>query len=104
MGNESLETSKSKSSVLSNRAVKQNPTFKDQPPDRHLGPTVLIVEDEEMCQKRIELLCNNSNQDQELRLLKANSLKEARETLTRNNPIQVLLLDKVLSWQTGDPD
>lgn len=76
----------------------------EQAADQETGPTVLIVDDEEMCRKQMSLLCSNLESDRKLEILTAGSLLEARDLINKHKPIQVMLLDKNLGWKENDPD
>ena len=70
-------------------------TYDQHPPDREVGPTVLIVDDEALAQDRLNLaLCQIEGANQ-LHILHARSLVEAIDILTKTL-VHVVLLDKNL--------
>jgi DNA-binding NtrC family response regulator len=76
--------------------MSQQPTY-DQPSDRDHGPTVLIVDDQEVWQQQLKRLCHSSKSGKASRVLVVSTLRKAAEILSTTS-VQVLLLDKNLDW------
>lgn len=70
-------------------------TYDELPPDKDLGPTVLILDDDSGSRNRMADLCEKSGM-KNLRVLFAKDILEAKSVLALQKPIHVLLLDKDL--------
>ncbi len=77
-------------------------TYDEIPSDKDRGSIVLIVDDDKGSHKRIQFLCRNKSFTKNVRFLSAFDLKEARKLLHEYKPVQVMLLDKHLSWEERD--
>jgi len=74
-------------------------TIDEDHPDRGMAPTVLVVDDEELSRRKMDLLCKSLVETGELRLLPAASADQAMALLA-TTPVHLILLDKNLG--TGD--
>lgn len=78
-------------------------TYDQMPPDKDLGPTVLILDDDDGTRERFHELALKSEVPG-LRVLFARDIPEAKKVLAEQKPIHVLLLDKQLgTFPDGKP-
>ena len=75
-------------------------TYDQHPPDRELGPTVLIVDDEEHARDRLKLALGEVDEARSLHILHSTNLEDALETIA-GTTVHVVLLDKNLGVQNG---
>ena len=78
-------------------------TYDQTPPDRDQGPTVLIVDDEELCRQTLRAECSQALQERTFRLLECGSIDEAIRILSEQE-VHAILLDKKLGDDLGDPN
>jgi DNA-binding NtrC family response regulator len=75
-------------------------TYDQSPPDRDLGPTVLIVDDDELCRATLRSACSSALRENSFRLLDCSNLGDAIRILSENE-VHVVLLDKNLGEDNG---
>lgn len=70
-------------------------TFDEIPADKERGPTILIVDDEELSQTRMQAVCASLETANEFQIFSATTIEEALEILARHS-VQICFLDKNL--------
>lgn len=78
-----------------------HPTYDQPPEDREVGPTVLIVDDDNLASERLKLICKTPEFDEPIQILTASSIPEALN-LIGTVPIHVILLDKEFNLPNGE--
>lgn len=78
-------------------------TYDQRPPDRDIGPTVLVVDDEEGGRLRLKVALESTDDANSLHVLFSQSIPEALEVLT-TTPVHVVLLDKNLGPDPKTPE
>jgi len=78
-------------------------TYDQYPSDRDYGPTVLIVDDEKSQRERMIEICSATHDAKHLRVLSCETVPEALEIISTGT-VDVVLLDKNLGCEEGDPD
>lgn len=72
----------------------------DQQPDRDLGPTVLIVDDEEPIRVHLQNICQTLDETNSLHVITAATIPQAIDVLS-SMPVHVVLLDKYFGSDGG---
>ena len=78
-------------------------TYDQHPPDREMGPTVLIVDDEALACERLKLALSQVEDADQLHIIHALTLAEANEILAKTL-VHVVLLDKNLGPEPVPPN
>ncbi|MGE4233066.1 MAG: sigma-54-dependent transcriptional regulator [Bacteriovoracia bacterium] len=78
-------------------------TYDQVPNDKDEGPTVLIVDDDELARTTVRSACSDALKERSFRLLECSSITEAVRVLSENQ-IHVILLDKNLGPDEFDPN
>ncbi len=76
-------------------------TYDQHPIDKEFGPTVLIVDDQELAQKTMELICGDIEPRGSFRTIKCSSVAEALRILSEAH-VDVVLLDKDIPAPSSD--